>query len=160
MAPRNDWQGIHIVWNSYTRTHGWADSAAARIRCGHNSELAVFSIQHFPDRPPPGFVQLAVCRILGAGDGGGVRFIVHAAFRAAIGEARFVRLQLELFGANGTDFDGKWHRSLRPRSALKREPTLKSLRAASWRLRRACAASVRRRRPGGRRVRRASSPPP
>ena len=45
-----------------------------------------------------------------AGFGGGIACGVGgAAFGAAIGESGFIGLQLELFGADGADFDGKGH---------------------------------------------------
>jgi len=40
---------------------------------------------------------------------GGLGGFGDAALRAAVGETGFVRLQLELFRANDTDFDGECH---------------------------------------------------
>jgi|ERR1700733_4270835 hypothetical protein len=77
--------------------------------------LAVLAVQKLAYRLPPGLVHFAFrFALVGAhaGLGDRVGFIVGAARRAAVCETGLIRLQLELFGADGADFDRKWHKKL------------------------------------------------
>jgi hypothetical protein len=102
------------LFNAISRTR-----ACARLEYGlcaspaHSTPShlsAVFAVQQVAHRLPASFVcffcSLALVGVHPALTGGGSRF-GDAAVRAAVGEARFIRLQLELFTADGADLDGE-----------------------------------------------------
>ena len=74
--------------------------------------LAILAVQEFAHRLPSSLVRftriLALVGIHAALSCGGSRF-GGTALRAAIGETGFIRLQLELFRADGADFDRGSH---------------------------------------------------
>jgi hypothetical protein len=98
------------------RRRGWR----ASVRRGRERRLAVLAVEEVAHGLTAGIVRffgggafVGGHAALGCGTGrfGGARFL--CALGAAVGEARFIRLQLELLVADGADFDGKRHVKLR-----------------------------------------------
>ena len=72
----------------------------------------ILAVEEVADRFAASLVHFAVSlALIGAYAGLGDRicFFGDAALRTAIGETGLIRLQLELFGADSTDFDRKRH---------------------------------------------------
>jgi|SRR6266496_1423020 len=72
--------------------------------------LTVFAIQEVTDRTLSGRIQVTICLTFASRAlGGGLLFIIRAAFRTAVRKARLAGFQFKLLSTNGASFDGKSH---------------------------------------------------
>ena len=72
--------------------------------------LAVFAVKEIANGLPASLVRFTITLVfVGSVLSGRIGWLGRAALWAAIGETRLVGFQLELFRADGADFDGKRH---------------------------------------------------